>query len=313
MSKNIHLRLVQKIEEFKSLELAKSHLDKLNLRIKDMQNKLGNLQATIEREYKDVEALEKLSLRSLFEKVLGDKESQLEKERQDYLHAVLSFNECKKSMELLDFERKILKKKLVNYNKTKSELHNLIRQRKNSLMKEDPLAKQLISDIDQKIDRIIASKRELHEAIIVGKKINKKLNNIISTLEQVRNWGQYTLNDPDQHIQKMTFINKAKEEAYLTKQLLQEFEDELTDIYSHPDLKIQASVETFKHFIYSFFDGLISDWVLLMSIKNALYTVHQVNNKVTRMVQSLQYDLKKHSTNLTKLEDKKEKIILELN
>jgi len=313
MPESIHQKLAKKIEDFKSLELAKRHLEKLESRIQKTKQKLNALQATIEKEYKDIAQLEKLSVRALFEKMLGDKEAQLEIERQEYLRAVLNFNECKKSLELLDFERKILQKKLTNYNKTKSELHNLIRQRAQSLVQEDELAKQLITDIDKEIDANIAFKRELYEAITVALKIKRALREVINNLNKVLKWGEYTLNNPDQHIRKMTYMNKAKDHAYLAKQLLQEFEDELADIYDKQNINIQTTLETFRYFIQSFFNDLILDWVVLMKIQNASHTVIQVNNKVNEIARTLQNELKTTESNLEVLIDKKEKIILELN
>jgi len=313
MSKSIHQKLTQKIEEFKSLELAKGHLTKLEVRIEKMHQQLGVLLSITEKQYKDVAQLEKLSVRALFEKVLGDKEAQLEKERQEYLQAVLNFNECKKSLELLDFERKILQKKLANYSKTKSELHNLIRQREQSLMQEDELAKQLITDIDQQIDANIAFKRELHEAITVGLKTKRTLRRVVFNLDQVLKWGEYTMNNPDQHIRKKTYINKAKDHTYLAKQLLQEFEDELLDIYEKQNDYIRDSIELFRYFIKDFFKNLILDWVILTKLKNASNTIYEVNSRVHGITIFLQAELKTTEANLEVLIDKKEKIILGLN
>jgi len=47
--------------------------------------------AQLKKEEKDVKQLENKGFRPLFYKILGDKEKQLEKERQEYL-AVLPFN-----------------------------------------------------------------------------------------------------------------------------------------------------------------------------------------------------------------------------
>ncbi len=310
---SIQDKLHRKIEEFKSLELAKNHLEKLEKRIKKNYAKLEKLSTILEKEYNDIEQLEKLSVRALFEKILGDKEAQLEQERQEYLQVALNYNECKKSIELLEFEKGILIKKLENYPETKSELHNLIRLREKSLSIEDKLAKQLINDINTEIDTTVAYKRELHEAIIIGLKIDKIFKKIISNLDKVVQWGQYTLDSPDVHIRKMTYINKAKENSYIVKQLLEEFEDELMDIYDDKNIYIQSSVKTFRHFIDSLFDNLISDWIILFKIQNSIYTIHQIKDKVVRILKSLQHELKQVEENFEMLLDKKNKIITELN
>jgi hypothetical protein len=310
---SIQKQLEVKIAAFKSLELAKKYLNKLEDRITISQNKLDRLSFILEKEYDDLENLEKLSIRGLFEKILGNEKAQLEKERQEYLIAALNYNEAKKSLELLSFEKNILLKKLTNYNETKSELHSLIRQREQSLIIEDQLAKQLISDINKKIDANIANKRELQEAILVGLKVKKKFKKIVADLDQVVLWGNYTLNQPDLHLRKMAYVNKARDNAYITKQLLQQFEDELNDIYTPQNTPIQSSLILFRNFIHSFFENLISDWVVLTKIQNALTTIHQVNNKVIKILQTLQHDLNQIDNSLKELKRKKEEIILSLN
>lgn len=310
---NIQEKLEEKLEQLKSLELAKTHLIKLEQRIIKMQKKLNQLHNTLEQEYKDVEQLEKLTVRAMFEKFLGDKEAQLEKEKQEYLNAALHYNEHKKSIELLEFEKDILLKKIETYDKTKSEVHNLIRQREQSLIIEDPLAKQLIQDINKEIDNNVLIKRELNDAIIVGLKINKLMQAIALDLQKVSSWGPYQLNRPDVHIQKKHYVNKAREKVYQANQLLQQFQDELDDIYDDQQVSVQSSLKSFRYFIQSFFDNLISDWVILMKIQNALYTVQQVNDKVVRITRSLQHDLKITDDKLDELKTKKERIILELN
>jgi len=311
---SIQEQLIKKIEALKSLDLAKSHLEKIEIRIKDLHHKSGKLQVILEKEYDDVEQLEKLSVRSLFEKMLQNHEAQLEKERQEYLQAALNYNECKNSLELLDFERKILRKKLTAYNETKSELHNLIRQREHSLIKEDVKARVLITSINADIDAKIAFKRELYQAIELGNKIKQTLENISTQLEQVSSWGAYSVNaSPDKHIRKMAYVSKARNQAYIVKQLLEEFEDELTDIYNDEDLFIKSSLKTFHYFIYDFFDNLISDWIVLMKLENTISTIKQVKNKVIRISQSLNNELKKSEFLIEKLTTQKEELILNRN
>ena len=310
---SVQKKLENKIAAFETLELAKNHLEKIETRILAARKKQQRLYGILEKEFKDVEILEKLTVRALFEMILRDKETQLEKERQEYLNAALNYNEAKKSIELLDFERNILRKKLKDYDKTKSELHNLIRQREQSLTQEDLLARQLLSDINKEIDSCIALKRELYEAISVGSKANQKLSEIATDLERVVRWGEYSLNQADDHIRKMVFVNRARDNAYIAKQFLQEFEDELSDIYDNQHIEIQSGLKTFRYFIDSFFDNLISDWIVLIKIQNALYTVHQAHDKVTRIMQSLKYDLTQTEQSFEALKTKKEKIILELN
>lgn len=309
---SIQERLDQKNEEFKSLELARKHLENIEQRLLNKKKQSLKLKAILEKEYNDVIALEKLSIEGLFVKFLGDKEARMELERQEYLTAALNYNESIKSIELIEFEKQVLQKKLQRYDVVKSEYYNLIRQREASLVIEDPLAKQLITTINQDHDQTIALKREIHEALIVGTKIKKSIDEIVSNLTKVANWGHILL-PPNEYIKKMVFVNRAKEKAYTTKQLLEAYEDELFDIYRGQNIQIENYLRSFKNFIHELFDNLISDWIIAKKIHHSLNTVHQVKAKVSRVNQSLTYELQQADQKLNELKRKKNDIIQELN
>ncbi len=309
----INKDLNQIIEKFRSLELAKKHLEKTEIRIQKLHNQLLELNNNLEKEYHDVEKLEKLSLEKLFEKILGNKEKQREKERQEYLQAVLKYNECKQSLELLDFERKVLKEKLAEFNKTKSLLYSLIRKREHSLAKDNPEAKELINEINLKSDQKIARKRELYEAITLAKKLILLIDKTLKDLSEITNWGFYEFNHPDIHLKKSVYLNRAKKKAYLINQLLHQFEDELSDIYPGNDNYGKTNLKVFQNFTKIFFDNLITDWLLLQKIKNTSNSIKNLKNKIIRIDQTLENELLKTDKELETLTRQKQSIIIKYN
>ncbi len=62
----------------------------------DSKAELVRVDNKLEKEYKDIEKLENLSIKGLFYKILGSKEEQIERERQDYLQIVLKQKEILK-------------------------------------------------------------------------------------------------------------------------------------------------------------------------------------------------------------------------
>lgn len=310
---NIQKELEYKLEEFKSFELAKKYIIKIEKDIKAKHVMLQQLYVRLEEECEDVEKLEKMSVRAIFENILVDKEKQLEKERQEYLNAVLSYNECKKHLELLSYERKIIKNKLKNYDKIKSELHALSRKREQTLMQEYPVAHQLISDINKRLDDLISYKKELQEVIIIGVKANLELEKTMESLEQVIPWGEFIMNQPDLEFDNKIFINKASDHAINAKKILEHFEYELIDVYGDQNRPIQSYLERFNCFIDIFLKNLIVDWVLFRKIKEARYPFHQMNLEVKNIIKILNSDLKELGIKQEALMAKKEKIIQELN
>ena len=101
------------IEAYQSMVMARQHLAKLKLRIEEERKACAVLLDLLNKEYEDIEALEKANVSRLFALVLKNQEEQMEIERQEYLHAAIKYREACKMLELLEFEQKVLEEKLL--------------------------------------------------------------------------------------------------------------------------------------------------------------------------------------------------------
>ena len=77
---------------------AESALKRLIRKLHVYVTNCGPLELNMQKEFEDIEALEKLGMKTLFYKVLGSQQEQLEKERQDYLQASLKYDQVRKSL-----------------------------------------------------------------------------------------------------------------------------------------------------------------------------------------------------------------------
>jgi hypothetical protein len=91
------------LSEIASLE---KHLSNLHADIKGAHEDLRASEKVLEKEYEDVIRLEERSQNWLFTRLRGDQEEQLEKERAEYYEAFLQTKEARKSIELLEFEKR---------------------------------------------------------------------------------------------------------------------------------------------------------------------------------------------------------------
>ena len=97
-------QLKESIEELTRIRMVGEHMRQLTSRLQAEEKALQVMEATLTKEQRDVEALEREGLTSMFRKFLGDREEKLEKEREEYLKASLRYNEIYKSVELIRFE-----------------------------------------------------------------------------------------------------------------------------------------------------------------------------------------------------------------
>ena len=138
------------VGDYKSLQLSKKHLKSLEVKINSESRRLKELKIILEEEHQDVLDLEFKTIRGLFQNILGENEEQYEIEKQEYLMAALQFNEAKKVVDLLNFEKDILLGKLDKEEEVKSKFEKLIFQRNTLIAKEYPYLAQQLQSIDKR-------------------------------------------------------------------------------------------------------------------------------------------------------------------
>ncbi len=164
------------------------------------------------------------------------------------------------------------------------------------------------------MDESIGYKRELHEAIIVGLKAQKVLEQMISYLytggKDAEDWGYYASNYATIQ-QEKEHLNKAHELSHVAKQLLSELDDEMADIYAIKSTVKTHRFEEFRNFTNIYHDNLISDWILQKRIHATLNTVNSTTDNVKRLVLTLKSQLKKTEISIDYLKKRKDEVIIE--
>lgn len=311
MSK-LHEELTNTLLQHKQVQKVQSHFTQMNEQLKQELSDLASLEKQLKKEQRDVEKLENKSMRSMFRKILGDREQQLEKERQEYLTVSLKYNELTKSVDLLTYELEILQKKLGDEEQLANRVQVLMKKREKELMQYDPIIGKELMRIHKKMDQTQIVKKDIDEAAAVGSKALQILQRMIAELRKARNWGQYDMMGDRRSAAyvKHRSIDNARNMATQARHYLMRFREELQDVYQDVRLNFKMELGDFNRFTDIFFDNLISDWIVQQKIKNALNQVNQVASQVNQVLKSLQDEKPKIDAELAELQELREKTIL---
>lgn len=300
---------------YQSIIHAKKHLAKLNQRLEEEELNLADLHFILEKEYQDVMKFESLSLTSLFHSFLGKKEEQYEIEKQEYLHAVLKYNECKKTVDLLNYEQQVLQEKVQREQEVYQQLNSWLTKRNQSIQQKYAGFKNQIIELHEQIDKKVAYKQEVQEALLVGQKaadLIQAMTTRVLKAQHVEEWGSHTLNNPGEpQFSKYTYIDQAQQLSYKFKPLFQQLEDELEDVYQFKSIKRVNKVAELKHFNEIYYDYLISDWIIRKKIVSTLNYLYGVRDTLQRIDQTLNAQLRKTEQDIGYLKKRKQEIILE--
>lgn len=274
--------------------------------------KLAECGSIMEKEGRDLKKYESLSLTGLFHTILGNKEEQLEKERQEFLAAKLKYDEAQKSVKDLEAVISRLLKELAAYGDIDDQYNRIMRAKEAYIMEHNDEASNRLLDLVEELAAVKSGIKELEEAIAAGRLAREKLGQMIKALESASGWGTFDILGGGflATAVKHSKIDDARSLAVDVQKHLREFGNELEDIdaYAEPDIRI-GSFETFADY---FFDGLISDWIVQSRINDSLNNALEVRSSVEEILGRLDRKLEEAQRTRAGLEQEKESLIREI-
>lgn len=310
---DIHGDLQETFQTHQHLIRVEQHLEQLNEQLTKAYQDLDRLENQLRKEFNDIENLENLSVKGLFHQVLGSKEQQIDKERQEYLQVSLKYDEIKKTVELLEYERALLQDKIKDIPKLERRLNQLIKEKEKSLTESNSPAGRQILDLLLVMDTNQELIGNIERLKTNGQEIILVLEKMLNHLEQARNWGKWDMagSSRGSSYLKHNQIDRARDLYYHVKHLLVRFEQDLRHIYGQKSFNLGFEFESFNRFTDIFFDNLISDWIVQKKIQKAHSTVVTVSDMMMGILQSLTMESQKIENKLIQLEEQRKLLIIQ--
>jgi len=270
--------LAQRLEG--KLEFTIQHLKKA-------QKESIELAKILEKEEKDVDKLEQLSLTGLFAAVLGTKEEKLEKERQEYLAAKLKYDASQKLIHELKKEVSMLEEQMAPFQNIEEKYQQLLKKKEEELKTKQGKASRELFIIAEEEGRLASRGKELQEAEEAVQGVMQSLDDLLGTLNSAANWGVWDMLGGGliSTAIKHSKIDGAREQIIVVQRNLNRLERELTDIKLYADLGID--IGALASFADYFFDGLITDWVVQARINEAEKRTQELQGQVDVICHSI--------------------------
>lgn len=267
-------------EEILSKEKIELHLKNLDRVLIEKEAALSKTQALVDKEAQDIAKLEGRNLPALFMFFLGDKERQLEKERQEHLQAFLQHQSAENAIKELKEEKNTLLKSYSSKFRVEEQFDNLLKKQQRKLKSAYPDIFDQLIFFEEKIANHQAKTKEIKQAIREGRKTIQVLEIVLSQLIKITDWGRKAKISRPAKDKLQSTVNRA--ETTLLK-----FEKELYDITDHYGLDYIQQIEDIKDFIGRFYDNLITDWIIKNRIENSKGFVQSSIDKISRIVAML--------------------------
>ncbi|MEM6965195.1 MAG: hypothetical protein AAF573_10530 [Bacteroidota bacterium] len=293
---------------------VENHLHQLVRRVALQEKAVIRLQKIMEKEEGDLYKFDSKNLLTFFRKVLGDQLDQLEKERQEYLMAVLQVQDAEKKLKAMHYEKEVLQKQLSSLFRADEIFEKIFKETERGFeLLLDKKTKAKLQAIQLRILNHEERIKEIRQAIGAGKKAEKVLLKIIEDLSQIKQWGNSFIPNNNTKIYgkgtassrgKQKFIDLARKDAQRTHLLLERFELEILDVYKQFKIDYRGYLKSFENFLEIFYDNLITDWIVKKNVKNTIHTIETIHDKVVRILAMLENEIIK-----TKEYIKEEKLV----
>jgi len=295
-------------DEIFQVEKSNKRLSDIEFQLEVLYRDLGTHKTKMEKEHEDVRKLEKISAHKLFGTILGNQQEQLEKERQEYLQAVLEYNSIAREIDLLRYEQEVLFNKPRDISKLRHSLDYFLKVKEQRILYQNSKLATTIKELNYELDQLQTFLREVKEAIAVAKVVDQVLLKAFTKLKKVKDFQYKKMKGAGKYssIAKKSFIDEAIKDISEINFYLGKLDNELSDIYTRYPF---FSIYKYQDFVNSFYDYLISDWILQNKLNNAIQCLKSAIDEVKIVLKRLDRDRSKTEASIKEIMKIKKELV----
>ncbi len=282
------IEIKKRLREYNKLKTLKDSIqDELTRQIRLSER----LQDEHDKELRDVENLENTSVQSLFLSITGKKEDTLDKEREEYLRAKASYEECQDYIEQLKKDLDEADLLLLKFGEIQSDYEQLLKEKETLLVQSGGEEGKALGQKLIRADELELDIKEIGEAISAGTSTLESLEGVREKLQSAKGWGTWDLLGGGliSNIAKHSAIDEANNRAREVQHKLRTFRKELSDVDEFTN--IEVNISSFASFADFFLDGLIADWFVQSKINDSISHVEDADRSIESIVQNLRIKL----------------------
>ncbi|MBN2652507.1 MAG: hypothetical protein JXR63_08990 [Spirochaetales bacterium] len=301
------------IDEIKSKNAQHKKLRSnfLDLQTQKKQNlrELKELKVELTKEKEDYERIKKFGLEKVFYTIIGQQESKLEKEKQEFIVATMKFDTKKNEIKFINEELIKIRQKIGLLGDIKKEYESFMFVKEYVIKQQKIVESENLNEFTKRENLINNRIRELNEAKDVGEQITTQLNQALSALESAADWGVCDIFGGGfiATSGKYARIDKARNFVAKTQVLMNRYKKELADA----DIKIEkliniGELSTFADYLI---DGFVFDLFAQYKINKSIKRVQEILDKITKAQNFVEQQLDEEEMKLEHLRVKKNTLI----
>ncbi len=261
-----------------------SRLKELRTQRENLSNKVDELRKIKCAEEADVKRMEGNSLAAFFYTLIGKKEDKLDQEKIEAYAANVKFDAAVHELSVVEEDILRIEAELNQARGCETEYEKELTAKKEVIKSSFSLQSDDIFKREKRISTLESQKKEINEALSVGKNVLTITEQILSKLASAEGWGTWDLIGGGliTDLVKHSHLDEAQAKVEELQIELRRFKTELTDVTIYADLKV--NIDGFLSFADYFFDGLFADWMVLDKINQSQTQVQSTKDQIEGVI-----------------------------
>ncbi|RYM04766.1 hypothetical protein EWH99_09155 [Sporolactobacillus sp. THM7-7] len=249
--------------------------------------KMIHLKKRMDKEQKDVDKLDRLSVSSLMYSLIGRKPEKMDKEKREAIAARFKYHESAKKVADLEHELAEIRSKMEHVAGAERKYEAILKKKEQLIHDQhSPLSRELYTLVEREAQLNIGIK-EYEEAIEAGYRASTALDEAMKSLKNAKNasvsdmFGGGMIATAIKHQR----IQASRDEIHEAQRELRRFAGELADIREFTAEKLED--RGFLTFADYFFDGFVVDWFVHKEIRASEQKTSEILRQTNKMLKQL--------------------------
>ena len=256
-----------------------------------------------DKEHRDVERMERVSLSSVWASLRGTKEEDLFREKAEEQAALLKLQEAERQLEEVQAEIEDRRRRLRETEGCEARYEAVLREKERAYRAKDPDLAAKLAELERQKLELTARRRELLEARDAGRLALSKIQSALGSLDSAAGWSTWDVwgGGLVSDMMKYSHMDEAQDRMQSAQSALRRYQAELADVAMTASFDLQPG--GFTRTMDIFFDNIFSDLAVRDRIDQSLNQLAYVEDQVSRIQSRLEAELDETAREMDTLEE----------
>ena len=284
-------------------------LEQLCQQEKQCVQEVADRTARWNKEERDVEKLEKLTLSSVLAALRGNKDEEMDREKAEAYAAGLRLQEAERQRDELRYEIRLRQDRIKASASCEQQYEALLREKAEAARKENPALAEKLAELEQRELELTSRRKELQEALAAGRQTLVHIGAAMDDLQSAGNWGTWDILGGGLIADAMKYssMDEAQKKMEWVQSDLRRYQAELADVAQTAAFDLQPG--GFLQFAVFFWDNIFADFAVRDHIYQSQDQMQGLKDQVNRIQVGLEHELDEAERGLKALQDEKNELI----